>query len=126
VQQQSPTIVQHTQPITPGAPADVVLVFDRSESQSYDFAGMPEPYATQYAWCNQSNINDMYVCLNGTLSNGLTVLGCNNETIPDPNPDYPALTRGICQPFRKSKEAAYRFIQQLRPVQIVSPAVFPK
>ncbi len=115
-QPSSPTSVQHTQPITPGAPAEVVLVLDRSESQSYDFASMPALFATQYASCNQANINDMYVCLNGgTLSNATTVLGCNNETIPDPNPDYPALTRGICQPFRKSREAAYRFIQQLRP-----------
>ncbi len=44
---------------------------------------------------------------------GTTVIGCNNEVVSDPS--YPELTRGICQPFRKSKEAAYRFIKQLRP-----------
>jgi hypothetical protein len=107
----SPGRVQHTQPITPGAPADVVLVLDRSESQSYQFSLLPEPYASK---CNQTKINDVYACLNGgTLEDGTPVTGCNNETITDPN--FPELTRGICQPFRKSKEAAYRFIQQLRP-----------
>ena len=28
-------------------------------------------------------------------------------------PAYPGLTRGICQPFRKTKEAAYAFIRRL-------------
>ena len=107
----SANAVQHTQPITPGAPVDVVLVLDRSESQSYDFASLPEPYRSK---CNQQYVNDIYACLNGgTLSDGTTSIGCNNELVSDPN--FPELTRGICQPFRKSKEAAYRFIQQLRP-----------
>jgi hypothetical protein len=105
-----PTKMQHTQPITPGAPADVVLVLDRSESQSYQFGLLPEPYASK---CNQSNINDVYACLNGgLLSDGTSITGCNNELVSDPN--FPELTRGTCQPFRESKEAAYRFIQQLR------------
>lgn len=96
------------------ASVEAVLVLDNSESQSYDFAGLPGSLAAQYASCNQSNINDIYACLNGgTLSNGTTVLGCNNEIIPDPNPNYPALARGICQPFRKTKEAAYAFIKRL-------------
>jgi PKD repeat protein len=102
---------RHTQPITPGAPVDIALVLDRSESQSYDFTSLPEPYRSK---CNQSNINDNYACLNGgMLWDGTTVIGCNNELVSDPN--FPELTRGICQPFRKSKEAAYQLIQQLRP-----------
>ena len=48
----------------------------------------------------------------GLLSDGTTITGCNNEPISDP--EFPESTRGICQPFRQSKEAAYRFIQQLR------------
>ena len=39
------------------------------------------------------------------------ITGCNNEIVADP--DYPELTRGICQPFRKTKEAAYAFIRRL-------------
>jgi hypothetical protein len=106
-----PANAQHTQPITPGAPADIVLLLDRSESQSYDFASLAAPYNTK---CSQVYINDMYACVNGgTLSDGTTIAGCNNEPVSDPN--FPELTRGICQPFRKSREAAYRFIQQLRP-----------
>jgi PKD repeat protein len=110
--------VKHTQPITPGAPVDAVLVLDRSESQSYDFASLPSPYSDilpdGIMRCYQSRLNDMYACLNGgTLSDGTTITGCNNEPVSDPN--FPELTHGICQPFRKSKEAAYRFIQQLRP-----------
>ena len=110
--------VPHTQPITPGAPADIVLILDRSESQSYDFASLPSPYSDVMidgrTRCYQNRINDMYACVNGgTLEDGTTVAGCNNETVNDP--EFPELTRGICQPFRKSKEAAYRFIQQLRP-----------
>jgi hypothetical protein len=90
------------------ASVEAVLVLDNSESQSYDFASLPARYAS----CSQSNIADMYVCLNGgRLSNGTTVIGCNNETIADAN--YPALTRGTCQPFRKTKEAAYAFIRRL-------------
>ncbi|HSD82713.1 MAG TPA: hypothetical protein VLG46_02585, partial [Anaerolineae bacterium] len=107
----SPRIVQHTQPVTPGAPADIVLVIDNSESQAYNFAVLPEPYASK---CSQVNIDDVYACLNGgTLHDGTPITGCNNETVSDPN--FPGLTRGICQPFRQNKEAAYRFIQQLRP-----------
>jgi hypothetical protein len=54
----------------------------------------------------------MYACLNGgVLTDGTTITGCNNETVSDPN--YPELTRGTCQPFRKTKEAAYAFIQRL-------------
>jgi hypothetical protein len=98
------------------ASVEAVLVLDNSESQSYNFAGLPASLAPDYASCNQSNINDIYACLNGgTLSNGTTVLGCNNETIPDPSPNYPLLTRGVCQPFRKTKEAAYAFIKRLYP-----------
>jgi hypothetical protein len=114
----APTRVQHTQPITPGAPADVALILDRSESQSYDFAALPSPYSDVMfdgrTRCYQNRINDMYACVNGgTLEDGTTVAGCNNEIVSDPA--FPELTHGICQPFRKSKEAAYRFIQQLRP-----------
>ncbi|HTP08900.1 MAG TPA: PKD domain-containing protein [Anaerolineae bacterium] len=106
----APTRVQHTQPITPGAPADIVLLLDQSESQSYDFAALPEPY---HSHCSQSLLNDIYTCVNGgTLTDGTSVIGCNNETVSDPN--FPELTRGICQPFRQSKEAAYRFVKQLR------------
>jgi hypothetical protein len=91
------------------ASVEAVLVLDNSESQSYNFAALPEPYASK---CNQSNINDTYACLNGgTLSDGTSITGCNNETVADPN--YPELTRGICQPFRKTKEAAYAFIRRL-------------
>ncbi len=102
--------------ISEAASVEAVLVLDNSESQSYDFSGLPGSLATTYASCNQSNIDDMYACLNGgTLSNGTTVIGCNNETIPDPNANFPLLTRGICQPFRKTKEAAYAFIKRLYP-----------
>ena len=94
-----------------GAPADVALVLDQSESQSYDFTSLPEPYVSK---CSQSNINDLYACVNGgLLSDATTITGCNNELVSDPN--FPELTRGICQPFRQSKEAAYRFIKQLTP-----------
>ncbi len=95
------------------ASVEAVLVLDNSESQSYNFAALPEPYASK---CSQTKINDVYACLNGgTLEDGTTVTGCNNETITDPNPAYPKLTRGICQPFRKTKEAAYAFIKRLYP-----------
>ena len=40
-------------PHTPGTPADVVLVFDNSESQSYDFTSLPEPYNYK---CNQTTL----------------------------------------------------------------------
>jgi PKD repeat protein len=109
----APMSVQHTQPITPGSPADVVLVLDQSESQSYSFDQLPEPWRSH---CSQSKINDMYACLNGgTLEDGTEIPtgGCNGAAVSDP--DYPELTRGICQPFHQSKEAAYRFIKQLRP-----------
>ena len=96
-------ITAHT-PMVPGAPADIVLVLDRSESQSYDFASLPSPYND---YCAPSYLNDLYACVNGgVLGNGTTVAGCNNEPVSDPN--FPELTRGICQPFRKSKEAAYQ------------------
>jgi hypothetical protein len=94
------------------ASVEAVLVLDNSESQSYDFSSLP----SQYASCNQSNINDIYYCLNGgTLSNGVTVNGCNNEPITDATvlANYPGLNRGICQPFLKTKEAAYAFIRRL-------------
>jgi hypothetical protein len=95
------------------ASVEAVLILDNSESQSYNFTALPEPYASH---CNQTKINDIYACLNGgTLEDGTTVNGCNKETITDPNPNYPALTRGICQPFRKTKEAAYAFIKRLYP-----------
>ena len=97
--------------VSEAASVDAVLVLDNSESQSYNFGALPEPYASH---CSQSNINFIYACLNGgTLDDGSVVAGCNNESVSDPN--FPQLTRGICQPFRKNKEAAYRFIQQLRP-----------
>jgi hypothetical protein len=73
-----PTKMQHTQPITPGAPADVVLVLDRSESQSYDF-GLPAPYNI-----NQSNNDECMRVNGGTLSDGTSTLGCNNEPVSDP------------------------------------------
>jgi hypothetical protein len=91
------------------ASVEALLLLDNSESQSYNFAALPEPYASK---CNQTNINDIYACLNGgTLQDGTSIRGCNNEIIADPN--YPELTRGICQPFRKTKEAAYAFIRRL-------------
>ena len=94
------------------ASVEAVLVLDNSESQGYDFASLPAAYST----CNQSNVNDTYACMNGgTLSNGTTVPGCNNEPITDAAhlAAYPGLTRGICQPFLKTKEAAYSFIKRL-------------
>jgi hypothetical protein len=104
-----PTVEVAGENVSEAASVDAVLVLDNSESQSYNFAALPEPYASK---CNQSNLNDMYACLNGgTMSDGTTITGCNNETISDAN--YPELTRGICQPFRKTKEAAYAFIQRL-------------
>jgi hypothetical protein len=104
-----PTVEVAGENVSEAASVDAVLVLDNSESQSYDFAALPNPYASK---CNQSDLNNMYACLNGgTLTDGTTVTGCNNETISDPN--YPELTRGICQPFRKTKEAAYAFIQRL-------------
>jgi hypothetical protein len=104
-----PTVEVAGENVSEAASVDAVLVLDNSESQSYDFAALPNPYASK---CNQSDLNNMYACLNGgTLSDGTTITGCNNETISDPN--YPELTRGICQPFRKTKEAAYAFIQRL-------------
>ena len=117
----SPAKAQHTQPITLGAPADIVLVLDRSESQSYNFASLSAPYNTK---CNQTQVDEVYACVNGgTLSDGTTIAGCNNEPVGDPK--FPELTRGICQPFRKSKEAAYRFIRQLRPgVDRIAVAAF--
>jgi hypothetical protein len=99
--------------VSEAASVEAVLVLDNSESQSYNFDALPEPYASK---CNQTRINDIHACLNGgTLEDGTVVAGCNNETITDPNPEYPALTRGICQPFRKTKEAAYAFIKRLYP-----------
>lgn len=95
------------------ATVEAVLVLDNSESQSYNFAALPEPYASK---CHQTKINDIYACLNGgTLEDGTTITGCNNENITDINPSYPKLIRGICQPFRKTKEAAYAFIKRLYP-----------
>jgi hypothetical protein len=95
------------------ASVEAVLVLDNSESQSYNFDTLPEPYASK---CHQTRINDISACLNGgTLEDGTVVAGCNNETITDPDPSYPSLTRGICQPFRKTKEAAYAFIKRLYP-----------
>jgi hypothetical protein len=91
------------------ASVEAVLLLDNSESQSYDFAPLPEPYRSK---CNQSNVNDIYACLNGgNLQDGTAITGCNKEIIADAN--YPGLTRGICQPFRKTKEAAYAFIKRL-------------
>ncbi len=91
------------------ASVEALLLLDNSESQSYDFTALPEPYSSK---CGQTNVNDIYACVNGgTLQDGTTITGCNNETIADPN--YPQLTRGICQPFRKTKEASYAFIRRL-------------
>ncbi len=107
----SSNTVQHTQPSTPGAPVNTVIVLDNSESQSYDFAPLPEPYHSK---CSPANIDDLYACVyGGVLSDTTTIIGCNNEPISDPN--FPELTRGICRPFRQVKEAAYQFIKQLRP-----------
>ncbi len=53
----SANAVQHTQPITPGAPVDIVLVLDRSESQSYDFELLPEPYASK---CQVSGHRELF------------------------------------------------------------------
>ncbi len=98
--------------ISEAASVDAVLVLDNSESQAYSFDQLPEPWRSN---CSQNKINDMYACLNGgTLENGVVIPagGCNGvATAPDPN--YPGLTRGICQPFRKTKEAAIAFIQRL-------------
>jgi hypothetical protein len=98
--------------ISEAASVDAVLVLDNSESQAYSFDLLPEPWRSN---CSQNKINDMYACLNGgTLENGVVIPagGCNGvATAPDPN--YPGLTRGICQPFRKTKEAAIAFIQRL-------------
>ena len=46
-------------PKAPGAPADIVLVFDSSESQSSDFASLPEPYPSK---CSPINVQRP-VCL---------------------------------------------------------------
>ncbi len=95
--------------ISEAASVEAVLVLDNSESQGYDFSSLPAPYNTK---CNQTYINDIYACMNGgTLTDGTHINGCNNEVTADPN--YPELTRGICQPFRKTKEAAYSFIKRL-------------
>jgi hypothetical protein len=91
------------------ASVEALLLLDNSESQSYDFTSLPEPYASK---CRQTSVNDIYACVNGgTLQDGTPITGCNNETVADAN--YPGLTRGICQPFRKTKEAAYAFIRRL-------------
>jgi hypothetical protein len=97
--------------ISEAASVDAVLVLDNSESQAYSFDLLPEPWASH---CSQNKVNDMYACLNGgTLEDGTVIPagGCNGAAVADPN--YPELTRGTCQPFRKTKEAAYAFIQRL-------------
>lgn len=113
-----PTVAVSGENVSEAASVDAVLVLDNSESQSYNFAALPEPYRSK---CDQTNVNDIYVCLNGgTLSvakGGGTITGCNNETITDTAhlTAYPELTRGICQPFLKTKEAAVSFIKRLYP-----------
>jgi hypothetical protein len=101
--------------VSEAASVDAVLVLDNSESQSYSFSALPEPYKSK---CRQDKLNDIYACLNGgTLSDGTSITGCNNEPITDPAhlTNYPELTRGICQPFLKTKEAALSFIKRLYP-----------
>jgi Flp pilus assembly protein TadG len=108
-----PTVSVAGENTSEAASVDAVLVLDNSESQSYDFSTLPAPYNTK---CNQTLINDIYACLNGgTLADGTHVDGCNNEPITDPAhlAAYPDLTRGICQPFLKTKEAAVSFIRRL-------------
>jgi len=108
-----PTVSVAADSIAEAASVDAVLVLDNSESQSYSFGELPSPYNEK---CSQSNVNDIYACLNGgTLSDGSSITGCNEEPITDPAhlAEYPELTRGICQPFLKTKEAAYKFIQRL-------------
>lgn len=97
--------------ISEAASVDAVLVLDNSESQAYSFELLPEPW---HSHCSQNKINDIYACLyGGSLEDGTVIPagGCNGAAVADPN--YPELTRGICQPFRKTKEAAYAFIQRL-------------
>ncbi len=95
------------------ASVEAVLILANSESQAYDFASLPAPYNTK---CNQTFVNDIYACVNGgTLTDGTTITGCNNEPITDAAvlAAYPGLNRGICQPFLKTKEAAYAFIRRM-------------
>jgi hypothetical protein len=111
-----PTVEVSGENISEAASVDAVLVLDNSESQSYNFAALPSPYSDVMAdgkmRCDQTRVNDIYACLNGgTLSDGSTITGCNNETVT--GSIHPELTRGICQPFLKTKEAAISFIKRL-------------
>ena len=106
--------------VSEAASVEAVLILANQESQSYDFASLPSPYSDimpdGLTRCNQVRVNDIYACVNGgTLSDGTTVRGCNDEPITDATvlANYPGLTRGICQPFLKTKEAAYSFTRRL-------------
>ncbi len=104
--------------VSEAASVDAVLVLDNSESQSYDFSTLPSPYSDLaldgLTKCNQVHINDIYACINGgTLQDGTSVVGCNNETVV--GSIHTELTRGTCQPFLKTKEAAVSFIKRLYP-----------
>ena len=71
--------------ISEAASVDAVLVLDNSESQSYSFDQLPNPWRDH---CSQTKINDMYACLNGgTLEDGTVIPagGCNDATVSDPN-----------------------------------------
>ncbi|HTP06764.1 MAG TPA: pilus assembly protein TadG-related protein [Anaerolineae bacterium] len=106
-----PAVQVPSENISEAASVDAVLVLDNSESQSYDFSSLPEPW---HSHCSQNKINDMYACLNGgTLEDGTVIPagGCNGAAVSDAS--YPLLTRGTCQPFLKTKEAAYSFITRL-------------
>jgi hypothetical protein len=106
-----PTVEVPGENISEAASVDAVLVLDNSESQAYSFDLLPEPW---HSHCSQNKINDMYACLNGgTLEDGTVIPagGCNGAAISDPL--YPGLTRGSCQPFLKTKQAGYAFIQRL-------------
>lgn len=94
-----PTVTVSAESTAEAASVDAVLVLDNSESQAYGS-------------CDQTNVNDIWACVNGgTGGTGTEYEGCNSAIVSDPN--YPELTRGNCQPFRRTKEAAYSFIKRL-------------